>query len=223
MNPMMKTARTAGLVYCILVLSGIFSLMYVPTQLFVRNDAAATMSNIVNNEMLFRLGMLASIVCYIAFLFVPLILYKLLHPVNKMYAVAMVALAVVSVPVSLVNLLDEFRILTLIDQPGTLPEQVMLHLRYYNNGIDLATIFWGLWLFPFGYLVYRSGFLPKILGILLMAGCVGDIISFAGDFLIADFTSWAVADYLTLPASLGEIGTCLWLMIMGVKTTTSES
>ena len=144
----------------------------------------------------------------------------------------MVALAVVSVPISLVNLLNKFSVLTLIGKPNylatiqteQLQTQVMLYLEYYNNGIDLLTIFWGLWLLPFGYLVYKSGFLPKILGILLMAGCFGYVINFTGNFLYPYYSKLGIATFISLPASIGEIGTCLWLLIAGVKsTTTNES
>jgi len=200
MNPIKRTAHIAGLIYLTVVVSGIFSLLYVPSQLIVCGNPSTTFNNIVANELLFRLGILAGVICYIAFLFLPIILCKLLSPVGKKYAVAMIALAVVSVPISLVNLSQKYSVLTLISkaeylnviQPDQLQAQVMLHLDYYNNGIDLVSVFWGLWLFPFGYLVFKSSFLPKILG-----------------FFLSSFVS--------LPASIGEIGTCLWLLIVGAK------
>jgi hypothetical protein len=80
-------------------------------------------------------------------------------------------------------------------------------------------VFWGLWLLPFGYLVYKSGFLPKILGILLMAGCFGYLVNFLGGFLFPQYASIGIAKFVSLPATLGEIGTCLWLLIIGLKKT----
>ncbi|NOS56968.1 MAG: DUF4386 domain-containing protein, partial [Cyclobacteriaceae bacterium] len=134
-----KIARIAGLFYLVLVLTGIFSLLYVPSKLIVRSDAAATFSNIVANETLFRLGIVAGIIAYISFLFLPLVLYKLLSPVNKMIAISMVALAVVSVPISLVNINHKLEVLTLISkanflnvfQENQLHAQVMLSLERY--------------------------------------------------------------------------------------------
>ena len=93
----------------------------------------------------------------------------------------------------------------------------MLHIDNYYNGIEISQIFWGLWLFPFGYLVYKSGFLPKLLGILLMAGCFGYLIKFFGGFLYSDFNKTIISDIAGYPASLGEIGICLWLLIMATN------
>jgi hypothetical protein len=217
-----KTARFAGLIYLIVVITGIFNLLYVPAQLIHWNDAVATFTSIRESETLFRLGIVAGVLCYIAFLFLPLILYRLLHPVDKNYAIAMVALAVVSVPFSLFNLMYKVNVLTLINQSDLLIDssrqaEVLLHLNYYNNGIQIVSIFWGLWLFPFGYLVFKSGFLPKVLGLLLMLGCLGYLINFSGDFLYSGYSDLGIARFVSLPASLGEIGSCLWLLIMGAR------
>ena len=223
MNSNKKTARIAGAFYLVVVVTGIFSLMYVPSTLIDWNDASRTFQNIQSSETLFRLGILASIICYIAFLFLPLVLYKLLSEVNKTQAIAMVALAVASVPVSLVNLLNKFAVLTLIAKPESfettqLHAQVLLNLNYYNNGIHIASVFWGLWLFPFGYLVYKSGLLPKVLGIFLMAGCIGYIINSFGSLVSPiGYKELGIASILRIPASIGEIGICLWLLIMGAK------
>ena len=231
MNLTKKTAHLAGILYLIVVITGIFNLLYVPSKLIVWSNAATTFDNIVAHETLFRLGILAAVVCYITFMFLPIVLYKLLSPVNKNHAVAMVALAVVSVPISLVNLLNKFSVLTLVGKPNylatiqteQLQTQVMLHLEYYNNGIDLLTIFWGLWLLPFGYLVFKSGFLPKILGVLLMAGCFGYVINFTGSFLYPHYSKLGIATFISLPASIGEISTCLWLLIKGAKVDKAET
>jgi len=221
------TARIAGALYLVVVLTGLFALMYVPSTLMVWTDAQATFNNIVASETLFRLGIYAGILCYTAFLLLPLVLYKLLQHVNKTHAVAMVALALVSVPISLFNLTHKFAVLTMINKPNfftgvDLHKQVLLQLEYYNNGIEVAAVFWGLWLFPFGYLVFKSGILPKILGILLMAGCFGYLINFTGSFLFPGYDSLGISGYISLPSGLGEIGTCLWLLIAGVRVKSNE-
>ena len=225
MDSKKKIARIAGLLYLIVVLSGIFHLMYVPSKLIESDNHSVTISNIIASETLFRLGILGGLICYTSFLLLPLILYKLLSPVNKTHAVLMVTLAVVSVPISFVNMLNKFAVLTLLSKAkylsvfevDNLQAQVLLYLDYYRNGNQIASIFWGLWLFPFGYLVFKSGFLPKVLGILLMVGCIGYIIDFMGIFLFSNYSETGISTYLSIPGSLGEIGICLWLLIIGIK------
>jgi hypothetical protein len=185
-----KNARVAGMLYLILIISGIFNLLYIPSQLIVWDSASTTVENITNSEWLFRLGIVSGIITFLAFLLLPLALYKLLHEVNKVQAQLMVIFALVSIPISFVNILNKFSVLTLINKSEYLQKmgatefqtQVMLYLESYTNGIEISQIFWGLWLLPFGYLVYKSGFLPKLLGLLLMAGCFGYLITFFGGF-----------------------------------------
>lgn len=225
MDSKKKTARISGLLYLIVVLTGIFNLVYVPSKLIVWDNASVTFNNILESETLFRLGIMAGIICYTAFLILPIVLYKLLNQVNKTYAIGMVTLAVISVPVSLINLLNKVNILTLIRkaeylqaiEADELQAQVLLYLDFYNNGIKIVSVFWGLWLLPFGYLVFKSGFLPKILGIFLMVGCFGYLSNFIGGFLFQNYADLRIARFVSLPASIGEIGICLWLLIIGTK------
>ncbi len=225
------TARTAGWLYLVVVVTGIYSLGYVPGKLMVPHDAAATFNKIVASETLFRSGILAGVICYTFFLVLPLVLCKLLRPVDPRVAIVMVLLAVVSVPISLVNMLNKFAVLQLISgadyikvfDADSIHAQVMMHLKAFGSGNQIASVFWGLWLFPFGYLVFKSGFLPKILGLFLMAGCVGYLIQFAARLMYPAYDEMAISAYMTLPASIGEIGICLWLLIVGVKGTQGES
>ncbi len=221
----MTAARTAGVLYLIVVVTGIFSLAYVPSQVVAHGDAATTVGNIMASEWLFRLGIVAGLICYTTFLLLPFALYKLLSPVGKHAAVLMVAFAVVSVPISFVNMLNKLDILSLLNGAGyvqaftteELHSRVMLSLDAYSNGLLVSKIFWGLWLLPFGYLVFKSGFLPRVLGILLMLGCFGYLIDFLGGALFPGYTETATAGFVRLPAAVGEIGTCLWLLIVGVQ------
>jgi hypothetical protein len=121
MNSKHSLARQAGAVYLSVVISGIFALMYVPSKLFIWSDASATFSNIQNHEGLFRMGIVANAIMNIAFLILPLALYRLLHTVNKTHAVAMVVLAVVSVPFSFANLSYKVNALTLVNGTHYLP------------------------------------------------------------------------------------------------------
>ena len=220
-----KIARIAGLLYLGVVLTGVFSLMYVPSKLIVSDNASLTYQNITSYESLFRLGIVSGLLCYIFFLFLPLVLYKLLKPVNENFAKLMAFLAVLSVPLFFLNVQNEFTVLSLVNSTNKhfgfsaeqIQSQVMLYLDHYDNGMRIVHIFSGLWLFPFGYLVFKSGFLPKILGVLLMLGCFGYLINFVGHTLIPTYSKIGISLYISLPASLGEIGTCLWLLIMGAK------
>ena len=217
-----ETARLAGFTYLILVLTGIFYLVYWPGQFVVWSDAAATANNILNDEFLFRLGVVVAIISNIAFLILPFVLYKLFESVNKTAALLMVVLSVVSIPLSLsytINLLD---ILTLLSgaqyldtlEIGQIHTQIMLALDSYVNGMAIVKVFWGLWLFPFGYLAFKSNYLPKIFGIALMLGCFSYLIKFSGGIL---FPTVDLPGFLRIPSAFGEIGTCLWLLIMGIK------
>ncbi len=220
-----KTARLAGILYLMLIIGGIISLKYIPSQLIVRESASKTFENIANSEFLFRLGIVSGIITFLIHILLPLVLYKLLHRTNKFQANLMVIFSLISVTIFFVNILNKFAVLTLINKPEyleilgktELQTQVMFYLDSYNNGIQISQIFWGLWLFPFGYLVYKSGFLPKLLGILLMAGCFGYLILFFGGFLYSDFNKTIISEIVGYPASLGEIGICLWLLIMGTN------
>lgn len=220
-----KLARIAGLLYLGVVLTGVFTLMYVPSKLIVSDNASLTYHNIVSSVSLFRLGIVSGLLCYTFFLFLPLVLYKLLKPVNEDYSKIMVLLAVMSVPIFFLNVQNEFTVLSLVSTTNSqfgfsteqIQSQVILHLDQYDNGMRIVHIFSGLWLFPFGYLVFKSGFLPKILGLLLMLGCFGYLINFVGHTLITNYSKIGISSYISLPASLGEIGTCLWLLIMGAK------
>ena len=220
-----KKARLAGFLYLIVVVTGIVNLAYIPSKLINWKNAEATFTNISTNETLFRFGILSGLICYTAFLLLPFALYRLLNPINKTAASLMVILSVVSVPISLLNFSNKFSVLRLLNNASNLEgielynvqEQILFYLQTYNDGNKIASIFWGLWLFPFGYLVYKSGFLPKILGVLLMLGCLGYLINFTGNLLFPEYGNTIISDYITKPGSIGEIGICLWLLIIGTK------
>ncbi|WP_410221006.1 DUF4386 domain-containing protein [Pedobacter sp.] len=223
-------SRIAGVLYLVVVITGMFSLAYVPKQLFAWNNPAQTFNNILDHESLFRLSIAASALCYIAFIFLPIALYQLLKSVSKFYAKIMVLLVMVSIPISFSNLQNKYAILSLIEalkQPGAITseihQQTMLYLNQYDQGIFVATVFWGLWLLPFGYLVYKSTFLPKFLGILLMLGCLGYLANYFGNTLSGNYGNIGIAQYLSLLPAAGEIGTCLWLLFIGAREKVSLS
>ena len=215
-------ARTAGLTYLILILTGIFGIIYVPSELVVWDNPATTAANIQASEFLFRLGVVSEIICFIAFIALPLLLYALLNAVNKSMAVLMVIFALVSIPITFINIINKIDILLLLSGAEYLdyfPQehlhaQVMYLLASFNNGTMVSNIFWGAWLFPLGYLVIKSNFLPKVLGVFLIVGCFGYIAEFVARFL---FSMAEIPWYVGLPSIIGEFGICLWLLIFGVR------
>lgn len=222
-----QLAHLSGLFYFLLVLTGIFSLMYVPTQLINWENATKTVANIQENELLFRAGAVANILCYIFFIFLLWALYRLLSDVQSQVATIMVALAGCSIPMALYGVHYQFYTLKLISASSDasvwssdqIEAFVMQSLSAYNSGIFVADILWSLWLFPFGYLVFRSRFLPKLLGGLLMIGSVGYFLHVVGHMLFPDINR-TLSEILRFPASIAEIGTSLWLLIMGTKKIT---
>ncbi len=226
MNTNKNTARAAGLIYLVVIITGMFSLAYVPNKLVDWNNSSVTFNNITTGSSLFRLGIYSSIICYIAFTFLPLFLYRLLRMVNESHARAMVILALLSVPLSFSNLQHKYAVLTLTGKdsllqgvsPEVLHNRLMSSLHQYDDGILLAIVFWGLWLFPFGLLVYKSGFIPKILGVLLMLGCVGYLINFTGNTLLENYSQIGIGKYMGMLPAVAEISICFWLLFFGFKT-----
>ena len=220
-----RTSRLAGLLYLIVVATGIFSLAYVPSQINAANDPAATAHNIVMHESLFRLGIASFLIEQVAFLLLPLVLFRLFRSTNPTAAVLMVALAVAGVPIALVSVgyrLDALALLTdarfgQAFAPEQLQAMAALSLEAYGNGLLVTRLFWGLWLLPFGYLVLKCGFLPKLLGVLLMLGCLGYLVNVFGELLVPHYFDMWIANYAGIPAAIGEIGTCLWLLLVGAR------
>ena len=220
-----RHARAAGAIYLLNVLTGIFALGYVPAQTGGLGDAVATVQNITAHEGLFRAGIIAGAICYLAFLLLPLALYRLLGTTQRVAGVAMVALATASVPIGFITLGHKLDVLTLLGHAAWLQSlsaaqvqtQVMLQLDAYGNGLLLAQVFWGLWLLPFGWLVIRGRQLPRLLGYLLVLGGLSYVMDFAAQLLVPGYSNTAFASYVTTPAALGEIGTCLWLLIVGAR------
>lgn len=215
---MNRTARVAGGLYLAVAILAAFGNLYVPSALVVRGDAETTASNIAASELLFRSGILSHLIGQVVFVFLVLTLYRLLEPVNKARAVLMVVLAIVGVPMAFLNEVNRLMVLRLLsDAPDgasstvELQNQAMRCFATWESGIHVTLAFWGLWLVPLGLLVFRSGFLPRLLGILLVvsgAGYVTDAgmqLLFPGVPTVSQFTFAGEALFL------------LWLLIRGVR------
>jgi hypothetical protein len=223
MHPTDKAARVAGAVYLLLVITAPFSLLYVPSKLIVRGNATATASNILTHETLFRLGIVADLISAVIFICVALALYRLLSGVNTTLASHMVVLALVSAAVGFMNVLNNISALTLFrgaDFLGVLekPQRdalAMLFLRLHGQGNVINEIFWGLWLLPFGLLVMRSGFLPRILGVLLIVNCFAYLAASLTSLLLPTYAS--VVSRVAIIPETGELWIMLWLLIKGAR------
>jgi hypothetical protein len=224
MESLRKTARVAGIFYLGMALTGVFGLMYVPSTLFVPGDATATAANIKGNEMLFRLGIVSNLTCQVLFIFLALQLYKLFKSVNASQARLLVGLVIASVPVAFINMLNQSVALILLSgadylsvfDGGEIKAMIMLFLKLHNEGIAIAEIFWGLWLFPFGYLAYHSGFIPKIFGILLIINCIAYVINSLTHLLVPELQG-IIGNILAVPLAVGEFAMMFWLLIKGVR------
>ncbi len=223
MSSTRNPGRFAGLLYLLLSIFGFFAMGYVPSKLIVHGNAAATANNIAASETLFRLGIAAQLIGMAGFIFVALALYDLLKGVNRRHASLMVTLIVVSIPIAFLNELNSIAALVLVRGADFLsifekPQRealAMLFLNLHGQGIVVAEIFWGLWLFPLGLLVYRSRFLPRFLGVwLALAGFAWVILSLTG-VLLPQYQN-KVFTYAQ-PAVFGEIAFMLWLVIKGAK------
>jgi hypothetical protein len=229
-NSIQRTARVAGFLY-LMLFPAAFGLIYIPSRLFVSGDAAATGSKIMASERLFRLGIVSNLCTSVISILVVLALYRLLKSINKGMASLMVIFSLTAVPIWMLSEITQLAALHLLSgadylkafTTGQLQALALLSLNLHEQGINVAQIFWGLWLFPLGYLVIKSRFLPGILGILLIIGCFGYVIQSLAAFLwphfklsIGLFTGW------------GELLFPLWLLIKGVnveqwKKRTAES
>jgi hypothetical protein len=223
MNSAANPGRRAGLLYVLVSIIGFFAMGYVPGRLIVYGNATATASNIAASEMLFRLGIAGALIGQAAFIFVALALYDLLKGVNRRHALLMVILIVVSIPIAFLNELNSFAALALVRGADFLsmfdkPQRdalAMLFLHLHGRGFVLAEIFWGLWLFPLGLLVYKSRFLPRFLGVwLCLAGFAWVILSLTST-LLPQYQN--KVDRYCQPAIIGEIIFMLWLLIKGAK------
>src|SRR5499427_725699 len=224
MTSLSTRARVAGLVYIVASLVGAVRLIYIPRALIVSGNAAATAANIASNEWQFRLGIVSLLLGAALWLFVPLALYRLLKEVDQTLAVLMVILgSLMQVPLFFVNVVNDAAALLFARGGGYLSvfnkPQTDAFARLFldlHHQLDLANlVFAGLWLFPFGLLVYKSRFLPRFLGVWLMIACFAWLAFCFTGLLFPAYQDKAFS--ITQPIALGEVATMLWLVIRGAK------
>ncbi len=220
MNSPQKIARIAAFVFLIIFLLGMSTELFIRPGMIVPGDAEATVKNIAASEALFRLSLVSDLIRQTLLMLLPLILYKILKPVNKTVAALMVIFYLVCVPISLVNELNHFAVLLLSSGTGYLTAfkadqlnslvMFFIDLRIYGTFIAQFFSFWVLLL---GYLVFKSGFLPRILGILLILVGLSYTVS-AGLFFLYPAFDTTIFGLFTF---IGESLFYLWLLIKGVN------
>jgi hypothetical protein len=223
MKSSLQTARIAGFLYLMVIVFGMFALMYVRPSLIVPGDAATTASRIMASEALFRVGVVSELIMYMCFLLLPLPLFLLLKPVSRNLALMMALFVFVSVPIGMLNTLNNLAALSLLSDAGyltvftieQLQAQMMYFLHLHDLGYLIGQIFFGLWLIPLGYLAFKSGYFPKILGFLLIIGGFAQLTDTLTSLLFPSYEGVI----LTVLGVFGfsEILFCLWLLLMGVK------
>ncbi len=222
MNSIKATARRAGALYFLFLTVGLVD-MYGFAGFLVPGDATATARNIMAAELTYRIGILTDFVALLIFIFLVVSLYNLLKGVDKWHAMLMVLLVSVGVTIGLANLLNKIAPLILLSGADYLsvfskPQLDALalgSLGLNSNGNTVDTAFWGLWLFPFGILVIKSGFFPRVLGILLMVAGFGLLTSSVTSIVLPAYEH--VVSRAMMPLGLGEFPIIFWLLIKGAQ------
>ena len=224
-----KQSRIAGAIYLSMIVVAPFSMLYVPGKLIVHGDATATASNFLNHETLFRFGIAGASIAHIIFIGLAIALYRLLGDVDKTWARLMVGLVLVSAAVGFFNTVNHLaafllfrggQFLEVLDQTQR-NALGMFFIRLHWQGDLINEIFWGTWLFPFGLLVYRSGFLPRFIGAWLMVNCFAWVVlCFIGLFAP---DAYDAAFMWMQPFFFGELAIMLWLLIKGAKPTSGAT
>ena len=207
-----QIATRAGITYLMLIPLGIFGIIYVPENLIVINDITQTIDNINANEMLFRGSILSALTVQLFNIVLVILLYKLFKHVNKTMAAIMVIFSILAVPIAFLNEINHLIVLNLLDTKTEYQHLIEMFLDLHHQGIIIAQVFWGLWLFPLGYLICKSNMIPKFIGVLLMIGCLGYVIDSITLILFPNL-SFTFSEF----TFLGEVILPLWLLIKGIK------
>ena len=211
-----KAVTALRVLYPIWAIVGLFGIMYVPAALIVLGDATTTANNIVTNEFLFRLSIVSNLITMLFQILIVLILYKLFKSVDRDQSLLMSTLALIGVPIAMFNIINQVAALLLLNDP----DQMMFFLNLNTEGVMIASVFWGLWLFPLGYLIHKSGYFPKVLGIFVIISGFGYLIGSFINFLLPNQeTILQVLEFLTI----GEVLFMLWVLLKGAKFSKEKS
>jgi hypothetical protein len=219
-----KIARIAGVLYLLITALSIPVHFVIPSQLIVAGDAATTADNIMASEGLFRIGIATELVLLLSEIVLSVLLYELFRPVNKTLSLVAAVSRLAMTTIHGVNLLTHFIVLLLLSgashltafAPDQLNALVMVFLDAYDYGFTIGIVFLFLHAVTLGYLIIKSGYFPRILGVLFIVASLGYLIDSFSHILIANYSKGPV--YLALPIAIAEIAFPLWLLIKGVNT-----
>lgn len=219
-------ARLTGLLYLVTIVCGIFAEAVVRGNLIVSGDAAATAHNILASESLFRLGYAADLIGVASYIGITLLLYELLAPVNKSVSMLAALFSLVGIATLAVYTLAHLAALLLLGgqhylaafDPKQLQAMALFSLKLHAQGYDVSGLFFGFYCILLGWLIFKSTFLPRTIGVLMAIAGFCYLISSFANFLSPPFAN-AISDYILLPGLLGEGSLTLWLLVFGVNAT----
>lgn len=222
MNSNKKTARIAGLLFLMMVVFGLTAEVFFRQKVFSSSDITVTANAILSNIFLYRVGVLSDMLMSLFYLFTALALYKLFSTVNKNLAATMVTLATAGSILLLFNILNEIAPLYILSgndylstfSTGQQQSLAMFFYSLYQHGYMIGQIFFALWVLPLGLLIYKSGFMPKVLGILFVIETIFGLITVMVHFLIPNATLETI---LMLPMMIAEFSFMFYLLIRGMN------
>ena len=225
MKSIKNTARLAGILYLLIAVLAPFSILYIPSALIVPGDAATTASNILASDGLFRLGIVGDSVVILLEIALIAVLYVLLRPVNRTLALVVTFARLAMTVVMAVNVFNSLGVLLLssdakyltVFEPGQLHALVLLFLNLHDSGVYIWQVIFGSHFLVLGYLVFNSGFFPRVLGILLWVTCLGYLMDSFGILFPISGTLSIVSSVLLTVGVVGELAFVLWLLIKGVN------
>ena len=223
-TPIKTAARTAGFLYLINIVFGIFAIGFISAALVVSNDATATAKNIINNESLYRLGIAAHIIILLTNIPLGVIFYRLFRVINVSLAQMLVFFTLVGTSVEAYNLVNEFAPLIILSGKSylnnfTQPQLESIGYVFHpleGAGFHIALVFFGFYCITIGYLIYKSRFFPKIPGIMLMIGGTCYLVNSFGTILSPAFAAKLVP-YILIPSGVAELTFCIYMIIFGVR------
>lgn len=222
-----KTARLAGILFFLWIVTGFYDMFFVAPKLFIKGDIAASSQNILTHELLFRTNIFLGLITSTIWILLVLVFYRLFKSVNEWQAKLLVAFVLVQIPIVFIK--GALSVTALMALKGEVlmtfdlnqrQDLAMLFLKISDYSVWALELFWGLWLFPLATLIYNSNFIPRILGIwLIINGIVYVLLSFAS--LVTPRYKDLVFT-VGMPAMFGELALMLWLLIIGVKDKRGE-
>jgi hypothetical protein len=223
-NSLRKIARIGGVLYLLIIILGLFGEFFVRSKLIATGDPTATAVKIAQNDLLWRIGIAGELVLLICGVGLGVIFYQVLKPVNRKLALLVVFFNLVSIAVEVTSSLFLLAPLLLSGEspylktfePSQLNALMQASLRMHEFGFGISLIFFGCVCIVVGYLIFKSGYIPKLIGILMaIAGFCYLVNSFA--MILAPSLASTIFPVILVPPFIGEFSLCLWLLLRGVK------